>query len=80
MNDEDLNLMNSEQLMAEVKKLRTGIRAHRDSSGHNLCWYVPELWDLLPDKVEPNPEIPSTEEFLQCCKQYRTSLDSNKKE
>lgn len=80
MNDDDLSLMNTEQLVAEVKKLRAGIRAHRDSSGHNLCWYVPELWNLLPDKIEPNPEIPSTEEFLHCCKQYRASLDSNKKE
>lgn len=80
MNDDDLNLMNIEQLIAEIKKLRAGIRAHRDSSGHNLCWYVPELWSLLPDKIDPAPEIPSAEEFLRCCKQYRSSLDGNKKE
>ena len=29
--------MTREQLMAEAKRLRAGIRKHRDSSGHELC-------------------------------------------
>jgi hypothetical protein len=41
--DEDLDAMNSKELKAEVAKLRAGIRQHRDATGHNLCWYVPEL-------------------------------------
>lgn len=73
--DQDLELMSPEELRAEVRKLRAGIRQHRDATGHNLCWYVPELWELLPEKVVPQPEIPPTDEFLQCCKIYRKSLE-----
>lgn len=73
--DEDLKLMTKEDLIDEVKKLRAGVRHHRDSSGHNLCWYVPELWDLLPEKVRPKPVVPKKEEFLNCCALYRDSLD-----
>lgn len=72
--DNDLNNMSVEELTDEVKKLRAGIRAHRDSSGHNLCWFVPELWNLLPEKIEPKPDIPPKDEFLTCCEQYRNSL------
>jgi hypothetical protein len=73
--DCDTHYMGRDELAAEVKKLRSGIRAHRDAKGHNLCWYVPELWNLLPDKVHPTPEAPPTEEFLQHCAAYRASLN-----
>ncbi len=63
------------KLKENITALQDGIRKHRDSSGHNLCWYVPELWDLLPDKLFPKPKIPSKEEFLYKCKIYRESLD-----
>lgn len=46
--DSDLEELDREALIAEVKWLRAGIRAHRDSSGHDLCWHHPELWNLLP--------------------------------
>ena len=36
--DDDLNGLSREQLLAEVKRLRAGIRAHRDSSGHGSRW------------------------------------------
>lgn len=32
--DSDLENMSRDQLVAEVKKLRLGIRVHRDSTGH----------------------------------------------
>jgi hypothetical protein len=48
MADIDLEAMSREQLIAEVMKLRDGIRKHRDSSGHELCWHHPALWALLP--------------------------------
>jgi hypothetical protein len=35
--DEDVEQMSREQLVAEVKRLRQGIRRHRDSTGHELC-------------------------------------------
>jgi len=41
--DTDLEQMTRDQLIAEVKKLRTGIREHRDSSEHELCWHHPAL-------------------------------------
>jgi len=72
--DSDLETMNRAALLTEIKKLRAGIRKHRDATGHNLCWYVPELWNLLPEKVDPNPEIPPRDEFLRCCAEYRKSL------
>lgn len=37
--DDDLETMSREQLIDEVKKLRAGIRKHRDSTGHELCWH-----------------------------------------
>ncbi len=51
--DDDLEGMTREQLIAEVIKLRTAIRDHRDSSGHDLCWHHPDLWRTLPERVEP---------------------------
>mgnify|MGYP001584230843 FL=1 len=75
MIDNDVFAMTIQQLIDEVVKLRTGIRKHRDSSSHDLCWFVPELWDLLPEKIIPNPNIPPEDEFLKCCKEYRKSLD-----
>ena len=73
--DADLDRMSREQLMAEVRKLRAGIRAHRDSSLHELCWHHPQLWGLLPDRTDPIPTVPSWPEFLKGCLRYRQSLD-----
>ncbi len=56
--DDDLQTLDRETLIAEVKKLRAGIRAHRDTSGHDLCWHHPDLWDLLPEKTEPSIAVP----------------------
>lgn len=48
--DEDIQQLTREELMKEVKRLREGIRKHRDSSGHALCWYHPDLWGLQPSQ------------------------------
>src|SRR5437773_8438392 len=45
-----LSLHDALPILVEVKRLRAGIRAHRDSSGHELCWHHPQLWGLLPEK------------------------------
>lgn len=57
--DTDLQQMSRDQLIAEVIKLRQGIRAHRDATGHDLCWHHPALWALLPEKVEPGIAVPA---------------------
>ena len=73
--DEDLNSLDREALITEVKKLRAGIRAHRDSSGQELCWHHPALWGLLPERTDPLPKVPEWPQFLRGCLQYRESLD-----
>ena len=73
--DDDLDLMDRAALIDEVKRLRAGIRRHRDSSGHELCWHHPQLWGLLPDPSDPLPVVPEWPQFLRGCVRYRESLD-----
>jgi hypothetical protein len=73
--DMDLGRMTREQLTEEVVKLRHGIRTHRDSTRHELCWHHPQLWGLLPEKTDPLPKVPDWPQFLQGCLRYRQSLD-----
>lgn len=73
--DADLDGMNREDLAAEVRRLRAGIRKHRDSSGQELCWHHPELWSLLPEKVAADVAVPPWPAFLRGCLRYRESLD-----
>jgi hypothetical protein len=73
--DTDLERMSREHRVEEVKRLRQGIRQHRDSSRHELCWHHPTLWGLLPEKTDPVPAVPDWPQFLQGCVMYRQSLD-----
>lgn len=73
--DDDLDAMSRDQLMGEVRKLRAGIRQHRDSTKHELCWHHPQLWGLLPERQDPLPIVPEWPEFLRGCLRYRESLD-----
>jgi hypothetical protein len=73
--DDDLSAMSREQLVGEVRKLRAGIRKHRDSSGHGLCWHHPELWGLLPESLDPEIAVPPWPRFLRGCVHYRESLE-----
>jgi hypothetical protein len=77
--DSDLETMTKEDLISEVKKLRQGIRKHRDSSGHDLCWHHPDLWGLLPEKTDPQPKVPEWPQFMEGCLHYRKSLDEQLK-
>jgi hypothetical protein len=74
--DDDLEGMTREQLVAEVRRLRDGIRMHRDSTGHELCWHHPDLWALLPEQTGPLPTVPTWPEFMRGCIRYRQSLDA----
>lgn len=73
--DEDLGSMTRGQLIEEVRKLRRGIRGHRDSTGHELCWHHPALWSLLPEQQDPLPTVPEWPQFMRGCVRYRQSLD-----
>ena len=73
--DEDLEAMAREELIAEARRLRAGIRAHRDSTGHAICWHQPALWGLLPEQTDPLPVVPEWPAFLRGCIRYRQSLD-----
>jgi hypothetical protein len=73
--DDDLAALDREALIAEIKRLRAGIREHRDSAGHDLCWHHPKLWGLLPERTDPLPSVPAWPQFLRGCVKYRESLD-----
>jgi len=73
--DDDLEALSREELVREITRLRVGIRAHRDSSGHDLCWHHPQLWGLLPERVTPEVAVPPWPKFLRGCLRYRESLD-----
>ena len=74
--DDDLADLSHEQLVAEIVRLREGIRAHRDQTAHQLCWHQPELWGLLPERSDPLPAVPEWSQFLRGCVRYRESLDA----
>ncbi len=73
--DDDLDTMSRDELAREVRRLRAGIRSHRDSSGHDLCWYHPQLWSLLPEQTSPDVAVPPWPKFMRGCIAYRASLD-----
>jgi hypothetical protein len=73
--DEDLHALTREELMDEVRRLRDGIRMHRDASGHDLCWHQPALWALLPEGITPGIAVPDWPQFIRGCVRYRQSLD-----
>jgi hypothetical protein len=73
--DDDLLTMTTEELVAEVRRLRAGIREHRDSSGHALCWHHPQLWGLLAEPIPDHIRVPAWPQFLRGCVKYRESLD-----
>jgi hypothetical protein len=75
--DEDLQSMDRNALIAEVVKLRNGIREHRDTRLHELCWHHPQLWGLLPEKTDPQPTVPEWPQFMRGCIRYRQSLDDS---
>lgn len=73
--DEQLESLSHGELVQEVIRLREGIRRHRDSTAHDLCWHHPQLWGLLPESTDPVPEVPEWPQFIRGCIRYRQSLD-----
>lgn len=76
--DDDLDLLERPALIAEIKRLRDAIRAHRDSTEHELCWHHPDLWSLLPEQVDPKITVPEWPQFMRGCIRYRQSLDRDR--
>ena len=77
--DDDLENMSREQLIEEVTRLRNAIREHRDSTLHDLCWYHPQMWSLLPEQTDPLPTVPEWPQFMEGCIKFRESLDKQAK-
>ena len=73
--DSDLGKFSREELIAEVVKLRNAIRAHRDSTGQELCWHHPAMWALLPQHSAASPCVPEWPAFLRGCLKDRQSQD-----
>ena len=78
--DDDILNWTREELIAEVVRLRNGIRAHRGSSGHDLCWHHPKLWGLLLEPIPKNLAVRAWPQFLRGCVKYRESLDRELKD
>lgn len=78
--DADLESLSREELIVEAIKLRNGIREHRDANLHDLCWYHPRLWGLLPEQSDFRPAVPAWPRFLEGCIRYRESLDKQLKD
>jgi hypothetical protein len=73
--DDDLARMTQAELIETAQKMRDAIRAHRDATLHDLCWYQPGLWGLLPETTDPMPQLPTREKFLAGCVAFRDSLE-----
>jgi len=73
--DDDLQRMSRDELIAEIRRLRQGIRVHRDASGHDLCWHHPQLWGLLPERIDPAVAVPPWPKFMRGCLKYREALE-----
>jgi hypothetical protein len=55
--NDDLKVLSRDQLIEEVKRLRAGVRKHRDNSGHDLCWYHPETPHQLHEASSSFPAL-----------------------
>jgi hypothetical protein len=73
--DADLDEMDHASLLEAARAMRAGIRAHRDSDLHALCWHHPDLWALLPDPPDRAKQVPEWPQFMRGCIRYRQSLD-----
>ena len=73
--DSDLEAMDRETLLAAARTMREAIRAHRDATGHGLCWHHPDMWALLPDPPKGGQVVPDWPQFMRGCIRYRASLD-----
>ena len=74
--DEDLDSMSREDLRQEVRRLREGVRRHRDSSGPSCAGTIQTSGGSPPESTDPVPEVPAWPQFIRACIRYRESLDT----
>ena len=65
--DADLENLDRATLSAQVKALRAGIRDHRDKHPPCLVLASSAAWSLLPEKTDPEIEVPEWPQFLRGC-------------
>lgn len=74
--DTDLNEMDKMKLLAEIVRLRQGIRRHRDQRMDDRCWMDDiALYELLPEGINPNfidLRQLSKEEMMRNCDLFTT--------
>lgn len=69
--DEDISIMSVVELQNEIMKLREGIRSHRDQKGDDNCWLDDfQLYGLLPEKINADPQLPNKELMMLNCSRY----------
>ena len=61
--------------MDKLEKIRQVILDWDGKTGHDRCWYYPELFNKIADILEiqltSQPVLPSREEFEAGCKRYQ---------
>lgn len=68
--DDDLLTLSREDLLEEARRLRNGIRDHRDQRGDDRCWLDDDkLYQLLPERL-PAPTAMDAELMLPNCKRF----------
>ena len=69
--DGDLKAMTRDLLEVEAKRLRDGIRQHRDEKGDDRCCLDDQrLYALLPDTQAAITTLPAKEIFLKSCERF----------
>lgn len=69
--DSNVQFMTMPQLKAEIRRLRTGIRKHRDQRLDDRCWMDDiELYEVLPEGIDPSfidlRQLPKKEMMHNC--------------
>jgi len=72
MIDQDAEFMTRSELKDEIRRLRAGIRTHRDAKGHDRCWRddIEVLYAMLPETTEADLRLPPQQEFYKNCRLY----------
>jgi hypothetical protein len=58
------------ELVAEILRLRKGIRNHRDQKNDDRCWLDDYALYALLGEDQPNTALPPTEEFMANCRRF----------